>query len=80
MHDYGGPLSLYCEEPHKTGDKKVCGEYIIETTIQNKMKLDKCGAYIVMETLWCSGRRLYVAAARGAAKRAENLRRRRVEK
>ena len=36
-----GNFFLYCKEPHKTGDKKICREYTIEATIENKMRLDK---------------------------------------
>ena len=36
------------------------------------MRLDKCDTYTAKETLGYRGRKLYVSAARGAAKRKEN--------
>ena len=30
-------------------DKKICGEYTIEATIQNKMRLNKCDAYTAQQ-------------------------------
>ena len=62
--DCRGNLCLYCKEPHKTGDKKICGEYTIEATIQNKMRLDKCDVYKAKETLGYMARKAYVAATR----------------
>ena len=51
VHNCGEVLFLYCKEPHKTEDKKICGKYTIETTIQNKMRLDIFYAYTAKETL-----------------------------
>ena len=45
MHNCREDLFLYCKDPHKTGDKKICREYTIEATFQYKMRLDKCDAY-----------------------------------
>ena len=70
---------LYCKEPRKTKVKKIYGEYTIEATIQNKMKLNKCDAYTVKETQWYKGRKTYVATVRGLAKREENQRGKRRE-
>ena len=36
----GGYFYLYCMELHKTGNKKICKEYLKGTTIQNKIRLD----------------------------------------
>ena len=41
VHNCEGDFCLYCKETHKTGDKKICGEYIKEVTIHNKIRLDK---------------------------------------
>ena len=71
MYDCRGNFCLYCKEPHKIGDKNICGGYKMEATIQNNMRLDKCGAYTAKETLGYMGRKSYVSAARGAAKREE---------
>ena len=53
MHNFmgGGVFCLYYKEPNKTEDKKICGEYIMEATIRNKIRLDKCGVYTAKETL-----------------------------
>ena len=64
MHDCRGNLCLYYKQPHKTVDKKICEEYKMEPTIQNKMRLDKCDAYTTKETLGYRGRKSYVSAAR----------------
>ena len=37
VHNCGGDFCLYCKETHRTGNKKVCVEYIKESTIQNKI-------------------------------------------
>ena len=42
-------------KPHKMRDKKICKEYKIKATKQNKMRLDKCDAYTAKETLGYSG-------------------------
>ena len=75
MHNFRGHLCLYCKEPNKAGDKKIFGEYKMEATIQNKIRLDKCDAYTAKETLGYRGRKSYVSAARGAAKIEEKQRR-----
>ena len=66
MNDCRRNFCLYCKEPHKTGDKKICEEYKLEATIQNKMRLDKCDAYTAKETM---GLKSYVSAAREVGKR-----------
>ena len=63
MHNFEGNFCLYCKKTHKTGDKKICEEYIVEATIQNKIRLDKSVAYTAKETL---GYRSDVSVARGA--------------
>ena len=35
--------------------QEICREYKMEATIQNKMRLDKCDAYTVKETLGYRG-------------------------
>ena len=35
MHDCRGNFCLYCKEPHKTGDKKICEEYKMVTEGEN---------------------------------------------
>ena len=47
MHNCKGDLCLFCKEPHK----KICWEYKMEPTIQNKIRLDKCDVYTAKETL-----------------------------
>ena len=47
-----GNFCHYCKEPHKIGDK-ICEEYKMEATIQNKMRLNKCDAYTAKEKLGC---------------------------
>ena len=47
---WGDPLSIL-QKNHNTGDNKICGEYTVKATIQNKMRLDKCDAYTAKETL-----------------------------
>ena len=42
------------------------GEYTIEATIQNNMRLDKCNAYTAKETLGYKERKKYIAATRAA--------------
>ena len=37
--------------------KKISGEYKVEATIQNKIRLDKCDAYTAKETLGYKGRK-----------------------
>ena len=71
MYNWRGDLFLYCKEPHKIANKKIYGEYIIEAKIQNKMRFDKFNAYTEKETLGCREGNLYMAAARGAAKRGK---------
>ena len=71
MHDCRGNFYLYCKEPHKTGDKNICGEYKMKATIQNRMRLDKCDAYTAKETLGYRWRKSYDSTARRAAKREE---------
>ena len=75
-----GDLCLYCKETQKTGDKKICGDYIIEAKIKNKMRLDKCDAYTAKETLGYRVRKTFVAAARGTAKKELNQKGTRGEK
>ena len=75
MQDCRRDFCLYCKEPHKTGDKKICEEYKMEATNQNKMRLDKCDAYTAKEILGYRGRKSYVSVARGATKREEKQRR-----
>ena len=62
-------LCLYCKESRKSRDKKICGQYTIEATIPNKIRLDKCDVYTAKETLGYRGRKTYVTAVRRAAKR-----------
>ena len=64
-----GTFASTAKKTHKTGDKKICEEYEMEVTILSKMRLEKCGAYTVKETLGCRGRKTYISPARGAAKR-----------
>ena len=54
-------------------ETKICKEYTIEATIQNKMRLDKCDAYTVKETLGYRERKMYVAATKGPAKREKQM-------
>ena len=56
---------------NSAGDKKICREYKMEATIQNKIRLDKCDAYTAKETLGYRGRKSNMSAARGAEKREE---------
>ena len=56
----------------KTVYKNICGEYKMEATIQNKMRLDKCDTYTAKETLGNRGRKSYMSASRGAAKQKKN--------
>ena len=65
-------ICLYCKESHKTGDWKICGEYIIEDTIHNKMRLDKCDAYTGKESRGYRERKSYWAVTIGTAKGEEN--------
>ena len=65
VHNCGGEdLWPNCKEPQNTGDKKICGEYITEATIHNKMRLGKCNEYKAKETLGNRGRKTYVEAAK----------------
>ena len=50
-----GVLCSRGKEPHKIRVKKICGEYTIEATILNKMRLDKCDTYTAKETLGYRG-------------------------
>ena len=51
-HNFGEILYLHCKL-HKTGVKNICKEYKIETTMQNKMRLN---AYTAKETLGYKGK------------------------
>ena len=44
VHNCKGNLCLYDKEPLKQ-ETNICGEYIIEITIHNKMRLEKCDVY-----------------------------------
>ena len=68
---------IYCKKPHKTGNKKICKGYKIEATVQNKMRLDKCGVFTATETLGYRRIKFYVPVAREAAKREAKRDRRR---
>ena len=50
MRDCRGNFCLYCKEPHKTEDKKICEKYKMEAKIQKNMRLDKCDMYTTKET------------------------------
>ena len=69
MRDCRGNFCLYCKEPHKTEDKKICEEYKMESTIQNKIKLDKCDTYTAKETLGYGEKVLCVNSKRSNKKR-----------
>ena len=64
MHNFRGNFCLYCEKPHKTGNKKICEEYKIEATIQYKMRLYKWDAYTAKETLGYRRRKSYISTVR----------------
>ena len=68
MYNCRGDLCFYCKEPHKN----ICGEYKMEATIQNKMRLDKCDAYTAKETLGYRERKSYMSEQEEQKKREEN--------
>ena len=47
----------------------------MEAKIQNKIKLEKCDAYTAKKIIGYRGRKSYVSATRGVAKREEKQRR-----
>ena len=53
-------------------ETKICKEYTIEATIQNKMRLDKCDAYTAKKALGYKGRKAYIAVTRRPANREKN--------
>ena len=51
MHNCRGTFASTVKKHTRQETKKICEEYKMEATIQSKMRLDKCNAYTVKETL-----------------------------
>ena len=64
VYNNRGDVCFYYKEPHKARNKKICREYTIEATTQNKIRLNKCNAYTAKETLGYRGRKTYAGAAK----------------